>query len=104
MDVTATILDAAGAKATRELDGKSLLPWMNNKALPVERLFGWRQRIINHRNEQNYLRAEACRFGNLKYVKTTQPKGRNPKDFRSLNTCLICRPTWASRTIWRRET
>ncbi|WP_136063396.1 sulfatase-like hydrolase/transferase [Pontiella sulfatireligans] len=81
MDVTATILDAAGAIATRELDGKSLLPWFDGRGKPEDRLFGWRQRIIDYGNQRNYLRAEACRFGNLKYVKETQPQAGNPVDF-----------------------
>ena len=81
MDVTATILDAAGASATRELDGKSLLPWMNDKAPAEDRVFGWRQRVIDYGNKRNFLIAEACRYGNLKYLKQTRPEGETPADF-----------------------
>jgi len=81
MDVTQTILEAAGATATRKLDGKSLIPWMNNQAPAEDRLFGWPQRVINYGKKQNYLRAEAARYGNLKYVKETRPKGKTPAQF-----------------------
>jgi len=81
MDVTATILDVAGARATRELDGTSLLPWINGTRKPEDRLFGWRQRIIDYGHKHNYLRAEACRYGNLKYLKETHAKGTTPSEF-----------------------
>jgi len=80
MDVTATIIDAAGAKAIRELDGTSLLPWINGEREPEDRLFAWRKRLAN--SAQNYLRQEACRYGTLKYVKITDPvKGKAPSEF-----------------------
>lgn len=79
MDVTATILDAAGVEATRSLDGTSLLPWINGTRRPEDRLFVWRQRVISA--NRNVLIAEACRYGTLKYLKQTKAVGDNPAEF-----------------------
>jgi arylsulfatase A len=81
MDVTATIIDAAGAESTRELDGTSLLPWINRTRQPEDRLFAWRRRDFSYPKSRNYLRGEACRYGNLKYVKETKARGADPTKF-----------------------
>ena len=64
MDLTATILAAAGAKppADRKLDGIDLLPILTGKQKEVERTFCWR---IDRTDRKQ----KAVRHGNWKYVK-----------------------------------
>jgi arylsulfatase A-like enzyme len=61
MDLTATFLAAAGAKADRPLDGIDLLPILLGQAPPQERTFCWR---VNRSNRQ----MKAVRHGDWKYV------------------------------------
>jgi arylsulfatase A len=61
MDLTATFLAAAGAKATRPLDGINLLPILTGQEPPRERTFCWR---VNRSNRYQ----KAIRHGDWKYV------------------------------------
>jgi|WetSurMetagenome_2_1015567.scaffolds.fasta_scaffold32190_2 arylsulfatase A len=63
MDLTATILAAAGAEqhAGRTLDGIDLLPMLRGERPPVERMFCWRV-------DRSDRRQKAIRYGKWKYV------------------------------------
>jgi arylsulfatase A-like enzyme len=61
MDLTATILAAAGASPTRKLDGIDLLPMLRGEREPIERTFFWR--VARGDRHQ-----KAVRHGRWKYV------------------------------------
>ena len=63
MDVTATILSAAGlADAATELDGTDLVPMLDATQPPPDRLFFWRA------NFYGFGRQRAIREGHWKYI------------------------------------
>ena len=61
MDLTATILGAAGTAPTRELDGIDLLPILKGTTPPVERTFFWR-------TDYPAYKQRAVRRGRWKYL------------------------------------
>ncbi len=61
MDLTATILAAAGARPERPLDGVDLLPILRGEKPEVDRTFFWRI-------DRSGRKMKAVRYGNWKYV------------------------------------
>ena len=61
MDLTATIVSAAGAKPSRALDGVDLLPMLARNAKPVERTLYWRSAFPNGQER-------ALRSGRWKWI------------------------------------
>ncbi|MHC4673421.1 MAG: sulfatase-like hydrolase/transferase [Planctomycetota bacterium] len=68
MDITATILTAAGAKVPidRPLDGVDLIPYLTGKKRFEDRTFCWRSRQINFGKKINQVMEQAIREGNWK--------------------------------------
>ena len=60
MDLSATILGAAGTAPTRELDGIDLLPILKGTTPPVERTFFWRTDYPAHK--QRAVRRERWKY------------------------------------------
>lgn len=61
MDLSATILAAAGVPVPQSMDGINLLPILNGEQPAVERTFGWRV-------ERSRRKMKALRHGDWKYV------------------------------------
>jgi arylsulfatase A-like enzyme len=63
MDLTASMLSAAGAELPKDLDGEDVIPLLNGKQPPKERTFFWR---LPHPND--HWGQKAVRAGKWKYV------------------------------------